>query len=63
MISAVFAFVPPDAPRFDATTIAVLFTFIGGACFLVGSLLMLPETALASGFKVLKNTQHDDPKA
>ena len=49
MISAVFAFVPPSAPGFDAATISVLFTFIGGVCFLVGSLLMLPETAMERG--------------
>jgi hypothetical protein len=47
MISAVFAFVPPQAPGFDAAGLAVLFTLLGAAGFLVGSLLMLPETALA----------------
>jgi hypothetical protein len=44
MISAVFAFIPPQAPEFDAAELAVLFTLIGAAGFLVGSLLMLPET-------------------
>lgn len=48
MISAVFAFVPPSTPGFDAATISVLFTFIGGTCFLAGSLLMLPETVMAT---------------
>ena len=44
MISAVFAFVSPNAPSFDAVTISVAFTLIGAAGFLTGSLLMLPET-------------------
>jgi len=48
MISAVFAFVPPWAPHFDVVTISVLFTLIGAVCFLVGSLLMLPETAMGT---------------
>ena len=46
MISAVFAFVPPWDPYFDVVTISVLFTLIGAVCFLFGSLLMLPETAI-----------------
>ncbi|MGD8854232.1 MAG: hypothetical protein PVI28_17785 [Gammaproteobacteria bacterium] len=46
MISAVFAFVPPQAPGFDAAGLASLFTLIGAGGFLIGSLLMLPETAL-----------------
>ena len=58
MVSAVFAFVPPSAPGFDATTISVLFTFVGGACFLAGSLLMLPETAIVSGAKVPETSHH-----
>ena len=45
MISAVFAFIPPESPRFDALTISVIFTFVGAIGFLIGSLLMLPETA------------------
>jgi hypothetical protein len=49
IISALFAFVPPKAPGFDAATISVLFTFIGAVCFLVGSLLMLPEASMANG--------------
>jgi hypothetical protein len=48
MISAVFALVPPDAPGFDAARLAALFTVIGAAGFLIGSLLMLPETAVAA---------------
>ena len=47
MVSAVFAFVPPWDPHFDALSISVLFTLIGAVCFLVGSLLMLPETAMS----------------
>ncbi|MDJ0573594.1 MAG: hypothetical protein QNJ65_00325 [Xenococcaceae cyanobacterium MO_234.B1] len=45
MLSAVFAFVPPRVPSFDAVTISVTFTLIGAIGFLIGSLLMLPETA------------------
>ncbi len=45
MISALFAFVPPRLPSFDAVTISVTFTLIGAVGFLIGSLLMLPETA------------------
>jgi hypothetical protein len=48
MISAVFALVPPDAPGFDAARLAALFTVIGAAGFLIGSLLMLPETAVSA---------------
>lgn len=48
MISAFFAFVPASAPAFDAETLAVVFTFIGAVCFLVGSQLMLPEAAIAA---------------
>jgi hypothetical protein len=48
MIAAVFAFVPPSAPEFDAAIISVVFTLVGGACFLVGSLLMLPETTMGT---------------
>ncbi len=62
MISAVFAFVPPSAPKFDAATISVLFTFIGGVCFLAGSLLMLPETEMAKGSEVLGSAQCDNPE-
>lgn len=46
MISAIFAFVPPSAPDFEAATVSVVFTLFGGICFLIGSLLMLPEAAL-----------------
>lgn len=44
MISALFAFVPPKAPSFEVVTISLIFTLIGAICFLLGSLLMLPET-------------------
>jgi hypothetical protein len=43
MIAAVFAFVPPAAPAFDALTISIAFTLIGALGFLIGSLLMLEE--------------------
>ncbi|MGI9330587.1 MAG: hypothetical protein ACR2QB_07685 [Gammaproteobacteria bacterium] len=48
MISAFFAFVPPSPFGFDAATISVLFTAVGAAGFLCGSLLMLPETAASN---------------
>ena len=48
MISAMFAFVSPQSPSFDAVMVSVTFTFIGAFCFLIGSLLMVPETAMAS---------------
>jgi hypothetical protein len=46
MISAIFAFVPPGGSSFDDATYAVLFTLIGATGFLIGSLLMLPETSV-----------------
>jgi predicted membrane protein len=46
MISAVFAFIPARPLGFDAAGLALLFTLIGAAGFFVGSLLMLPETAM-----------------
>jgi len=45
MISAVFAFVLPRSPSFDVVTVSVMFTLLGAVGFLIGSLLMLPETA------------------
>ena len=45
MISVVFAFVPPTPFAIDALTISVTFTLVGAIGFLIGSLLMLPETA------------------
>jgi hypothetical protein len=56
MISAVFAFVPPQAPAFDAAGLALLFTLLGAAGFLIGSLLMLPETALPGTARPTENT-------
>jgi hypothetical protein len=44
MISALFAIVLPGPPNIEAVTLAVLFTLLGAIGFLVGSLLMLPET-------------------
>jgi hypothetical protein len=44
MVSAVFAFVPPQLPSFDAAAVSVAFTLIGAVGFLMGSLLLLPET-------------------
>jgi hypothetical protein len=47
MISAVFAFAPPGTPDVNALTISITFTLLGAIGFLIGSLLMLPETAAA----------------
>lgn len=44
MISAFFAFVLPRQPELDTATISVSFTLVGATGFLVGSLLMIPET-------------------
>ncbi len=55
MISAVLAFVPPRPPDVDLAGFAVMFTLIGAAGFLVGSLLMLPETALPATDDVLED--------
>jgi hypothetical protein len=44
MISAVFAVSLPGTPNVEAITVSVLFTLLGAIGFLVGSLLMLPET-------------------
>jgi hypothetical protein len=43
MIAALFAFVLPGSPNVDAVTISIVFTLQGAICFLIGSLLMLPE--------------------
>lgn len=48
MVSAVFAFVTPGPADTGAATLSVVFTLLGAAGFLVGSLLMLPETAAES---------------
>ncbi len=45
MISAVLAFVPPQGSTVHATILSVAFTLIGAIGFLIGSLLMLPESA------------------
>ncbi len=47
MISAVFAIVLPGPPNAEAIILAVVFTLFGAIGFLVGSLLMLPETISA----------------
>lgn len=47
MISAIYAIALPAPAAFDAVTISVLFTLVGAIGFLIGSLLMLPETAIA----------------
>ncbi|MGD8826443.1 MAG: hypothetical protein PVI24_15780, partial [Myxococcales bacterium] len=46
MASALIAFVPPDSQ--GPPLASVVFTLAGAICFLFGSLLMLPETAVPS---------------
>lgn len=46
LISALFSIFLPDPPDAEMVTLAVAFALQGAICFLVGSLLMLPETAL-----------------
>jgi hypothetical protein len=46
MVSAVFAFVPPQTPSLDAVTLSAAFTLLGAVAFLISSLLMLPETGI-----------------
>ncbi len=46
MVSAVFAPVFSDTPNAMAMTISISATLMGAICFLVGSLLMLPEAAI-----------------
>ncbi len=46
MVSAVYSIVLPGPESGAAVTIALAFTLQGAMCFLAGSLLMLPETAL-----------------
>jgi len=45
MISAVLAFVPPAGPASEVVTLSILFTVLGAAAFLIGSLLLFPEAA------------------
>jgi hypothetical protein len=44
MVSAVFAFVSPQADGFGNASAAIAFTLVGALGFVVGSLLMLPES-------------------
>ena len=55
MISALFAFVLPQLPSFDAATISVTFTLLGAIGFLSGSLMMLPESAFAEAHRAIDN--------
>jgi hypothetical protein len=48
MISALFAYVPPGSPHLDAIWLSTLFTLQGALCFLVGSLLLLPEASFGA---------------
>jgi hypothetical protein len=48
MASALLSIVLPGPENVEAVTLAVAFTLQGAICFSVGSLLMLPETALKS---------------
>jgi hypothetical protein len=49
MASALFSIFLPGEPDARIVTLAVAFTLQGAVCFLVGSLLMLPETAVGEG--------------
>ena len=46
MISALLSIVLPEPSRSIVVTSAIAFTLQGAICFLVGALLMLPETAI-----------------
>jgi len=48
MVSALYAFVTPQPLGFDAAGVSVELTLVGAVAFLLGSLLMLPETAAAT---------------
>ena len=48
MISAFFAFVPKEAPPFNAALVSLFFTLLGAFGFLAGSLLMLAEASDAA---------------
>jgi hypothetical protein len=48
MISAFFAFVPKEAPPFNAALVSLFFTLFGAFGFLAGSLLMLAEASDAA---------------
>ena len=45
LISALFSIVLPGPENTEAVTLSVTFTLLGAIGFLVGSLLMLPETS------------------
>ena len=49
MVSGVFAFVRPQGLSVDAATVSSVFTLLGAVGFLVGSLLMLPESVKRNG--------------
>lgn len=49
MISALLAFTLPPGAGAGLVTVSVAFTLAGAAAFLLGSLLMLPETAIGEG--------------
>jgi hypothetical protein len=48
MISALFSVVLPQLTSSALVRISLLFTVVGALGFLIGSLLMLPETVIAS---------------
>lgn len=48
MMSAFFGIVLPGPPNLEVVSVSVAFTLLGAVGFLVGSLLMLPETAAAT---------------
>lgn len=48
MVSALFSISLPGPPHVEAASLSSVFTLQAAICFLVGSLLMLPETAVRS---------------
>ncbi|MEH6592422.1 MAG: hypothetical protein V7746_19305 [Halioglobus sp.] len=51
MISALFAFIPAQSFSFDATTVSLVFTLLGAIAFLLGAMLLLPESVTAKAEK------------
>jgi len=49
MVAAVFSFVPPGTPNDSWMVNATAFTLQGAQCFLLDSLLMLPEGVTSAG--------------
>ncbi len=57
MIAALFAVALPITPS-EWTTISIVFTLVGAICFLIGSLLMLPETVAEEEAQTTSSSAH-----